>query len=517
MTTRYQASLEVGGETGSDPVPVAGLELREEYGAGWEGRAMLALAADTPLGIGEIFAAVLARGIVPGAGVIVRLALTDEERPEEAQGTIVRTWPCVVARINPDPPTPDAGGAQCEVGLQDPIRHLFASPIRGAFAGRSIGEMAGTALALAAGVEAPPSLTPMLPGTGLVTIVEETRESLASIPYAIACGESLGEWLARVTALLGVRSELHGLADGSLEWTFSDRAPGGEPIEMDLVSSESEDEGAEPACLRIHAMHGRAGLPRRGAVLDDIEEPSLWRFDPDLPVGTLIEGAGVGPDEAWRRAALDDERAFVELLTLGIDSRQSAFRPGSLIRIRTLALAGIESWQIGRVAHEVRGRTYANRALALRGDAPWRPRPPARSAPRTVTAIISGEEGMLPNEPVPRDRLGRIPVRIPFPEGAPAGGETSAATRIELPIVQSMAGTLHGFAAAHRNGDACRVTVHHPFNAEIDGFVYREGQELYGGGGLAAGWAGIVVEHDGGEAWSGWAFERAGEDGEDPA
>ena len=515
MATRYRASLDLGHGTGNAPVPVAGLVLREEFSAGWEGRAVLALSADTPLGIGEILGAVLARGVVPGCTVIVRLALADAEAPEGDAGRVVRTWPCVIARVDPEPPPPDASRAECVVELEDPIRHLFPVPVRAVFAGQSIGEMTGGALALAGGMDATPTLAPLLPATGSVSVVEDTRESLSSIPYAIACGENLGEWLERVHAPLGVRTELRGLADGGVEWTLSDRPPGGEPVETRLVSGDDEDgpnPDPGPPAVRVRAIRGRAGRPRLGAVLDDIEEPALWRFDSELPIGILIEGAGVGPDEGWRRATFEAERAWVDLLGIELESRHPDLRPGSLIGIRDFELAGIGRWQVVRVRHEVRGGTYANRLLVLRGDVAWRPRPPPPPAPRTVTAFVSGDPEMLPNEPVPRDRLGRIPIRIPCQVALADSGDESAPPRIDLPIVQPMAGALHGLAPGHRNGDACRVTVHHPFHAEIDGFVYREAQPVYGGSGLAPGWAGIIVEHDGAEAWSGWTFERGGED-----
>ena len=511
MSTRYRASLDLGEGTGNAPVPVALLVLREEYSAGWEGRAVLALSADTPLGIGEILGAVLERGVVPGCTVIVRLALADEEAPEEDPGEVVRTWPCVIVRVEPEPPPADASRAECVVELKDPVRHLFPVPIRAVFAARSIGEMTGGALALAGGMDARPSLAPLLPSAGPVSIVEDTRESLSSIPYAIACGETLGEWLERVHAPLGVRTELRGLDDGGVEWTLSDRSPGGEPVEMSLVSDDGED-GVGPATVRIRAIRGRAGRPRFGAVLDDIEEPVVWRFDSALPVGTVIEGAGVGPDEAWRRAAFEEDRGWIDLLGIELESRQPELRPGSVVAIQDLELAGIGRWQVVRVRHEVRGGTYVNRFLVLRADVAWRPPPPPPPRPCTVTAFVSGEAEMLANEPVPRDRLGRIPVRFPFQGGLSEGDDEVAAPRIDLAIVQPMAGALHGLAPGHRNGDACRVTVHHPFHAEIDGFTYREAQQVYGGTGLAPGWAGIIVEHDGGEAWSGWTFERGGEE-----
>ena len=542
MANRLLVSLELDREPGGTPVPVAGLALREEYSAGWVGRAVLALAADTPLGIGEIFGAVLARGVVPGSGAILHLSLADEAAPAEDRGRTVRSWPCVIDRIEPESPPSDGSRAECVVELADPIRRLLPVPIRAVFAGSSVGEMTGGALSLAAGMDGAPTLSPVLPRSGALTVVEETRDALASIPYAIACGESLGEWLERVHAPLGVRGELLGLPEGGLEWTLSDRIPGGEPVEMSLESDggggdgDADGNGGDGARggddgsaggggagsdgqggtvrggVRILAIRGQAGLSRRGAALDDIEEPVLWRFDSDRPVGTLIEGAGIGPDEAWRRAAFEEQRALLELLTIEIGSREPELRPGSLVRIEGLEIADIERWQVGQVVHEVRGGRYANRALLLRGDAAWRPRSAALLGPRIATAVVAGEEGTLPNEPVPRDRLGRIPVRIPIAGDASSRDGTGAESRIVLPVVQPMAGALHGFAPAHRNGDTCRVTVHHPFSAEIDGFRYREGREVYDGGSLAPGWAGIIVEHDGGMAWSGWTFERADED-----
>ena len=512
MASRCLVSLELDRASEGGPVSVAALELEEEYSAGWKGRAVLALAADLPLGIGEIFGAVLDRGILPGSSVTVRISLVDDDAAAEDSGRIVRTWPCVVARIEPEVPPPDGSRAECVIELEDPVRHRFPFPLRAVFAGCSIAEMTGGALGLAAGLDGTPSLEPVLPGAGSVTVVDATREALGSIPYAIASGESLGDWLDAIHSPLGVRRELRSLPGGGLEWTLTDRAPGGGHFVDATLDSSLGEEGSDATEVRLCAVHGRPGEARRGAVLDDIEESVLWRFDPSLPVGTLIEGTGVGPDEAWLRADLDYQRAFLELLAIEIGSRDPGLRPGTLMRIRGLELADIDRWQVTRVAHQVRGRTYANRAEVLRGDAAWRPPRAPAAPPRTLTATVAGEEDALPNEPVPRDPIGRIPVRIPFSTQAPDGTAAGAQSRIELPVVQPMAGALHGFAPVHRNGDACRLTVHHPFSAEIDGFVYRGAREVYDGDSLAAGWAGFIVEHDGGKAWSGWAFERAVDD-----
>ena len=469
---------------------------------------MLALAADVPLGIGEIFGAVLDRGVLPGSSVTVRIALVDDDAPADDPGTTLRTWPCVVARIEPEPPPADASRAECVVELEDPVRHLFPAPIRAAFAGCSLAEMTGGALGVAAGMDGTPTLEPILPGAGAVSVVDETREALGAIPYAIACGETLGDWLDRIHAPLGVRRELRALPEGGLEWKLTDRAPGEVSVAA-YLDTDPDDGTSDAVEVRLRAVRGRSGEARRGAVLDDIEEAVLWRLDPDLPVGTLIEGAGVGPDEACIRADLDTQRAFLRLLAIEIESREADLRPGTIMGIRGLELADIDRWQVTRVRHEARGRTYENRAEVLRGDAAWRPPREPAAPPHTVTAAVAGEDDALPNEPVPRDRIGRIPVRIPCSAGASDGTDADGPARIELPVAQPMAGALHGFAPVHRDGDLCRLTVHNPFSAEIDGFVYRGAREVYGGDGLASGWVGFIVEHDGAKAWSGWAFERA--------
>ena len=78
--------------------------------------------------------------------------------------------------------------------------------------------------------------------------------------------------------------------------------------------------------------------------------------------------------------------------------------------------------------------------------------------------------------------------------------------RIPLPMIIPMAGAEHGFIAAHRHGDICRVAVHSPLNAEIVGFQYRDDRKINVD--LAGAVAGFVVEHNYGQAWSGLVFRR---------
>ena len=78
--------------------------------------------------------------------------------------------------------------------------------------------------------------------------------------------------------------------------------------------------------------------------------------------------------------------------------------------------------------------------------------------------------------------------------------------RIPLLVSGLMAGHMHGFIPAHRQGDICRVVVYSPFSAEIVGFQYRSNRLISPN--LTEALAGLVVEHNYGEAWSGLVFRR---------
>lgn len=78
--------------------------------------------------------------------------------------------------------------------------------------------------------------------------------------------------------------------------------------------------------------------------------------------------------------------------------------------------------------------------------------------------------------------------------------------RLPLGIAEPMAGALHGFVPGHRHGDSCRVAVFHPLYAEVVGFEYRGDRRINYG--LAGVTAGMVVEHDGTDSWSGFVFRR---------
>ena len=76
--------------------------------------------------------------------------------------------------------------------------------------------------------------------------------------------------------------------------------------------------------------------------------------------------------------------------------------------------------------------------------------------------------------------------------------------RMPLPVIQPMAGGLHGLVPTHRHGDVCRVAVHDPMWAEIVGFQYRANRRINEN--LVDATAGLIVEHDRRHAWTGVVF-----------
>ena len=538
-------------------LPASALRLDERYGSGWEGRAVIAFTSEDPITGGAALGLACGEGIKPGHVVVAHLALAGTGGDDPNRGLIVRSWPCVVSSLEPF--TTGLKSAGCHVGLIDPVTFLMRRPVWGAWRACSAGMMVGGALSSVAGGDGKPALQPILPGLPIVRIVEDYRDDLKGLPYAIAAGQSMGEWLDAFTGLLGLRVEMRGMTkDASVEVTLSDRKPGGRPMRMTLGPSSTasgSDEGSGP--LLVTGYSARPGMNARGGVLDD---PAYGEFRPFGWLGAIervFSEAEVGLEEAVRRLWFPLIGAYTEMLAVDVTSRQPGFRPGRRITLSGGDIRGLDTWQLATVTHRVGAGRYENRATLLRGDAAWHPLPPPLRAPLFVPGIVDGGTGLLTHEPVPRDRLGRIPVTFPFvptplgeeapppamtdtnrderiglddfeltrehgkpidpDDASPDSLNPSAADgldselaqqrwppRIPLTIIEPMAGSLHGFIPAHRHRDTCRVAVHDPFRAEIVGFQYRADRRINAG--IVGATAGLVVEHDHADAWSGWVF-----------
>ena len=414
-TARYQAHLH-NLALRRPTVAAASFSLQEEYNSGWTAVATLYSRSREPLTRGEMLSAVLANGVDAGRPMALYLAL-DTDDPE-FRGRIVRTWPSVVSRLEPFESAQELLGAGCQVHLVDPVSYLANRPIWGAYRADSAGAMIGGALSLARGGDGKPTLNPLLPGLPPIAIVEDYREDLSEIPFSIAAGQTLGEWLGEVLGMLGLRLEMRGNSNGSISVILSDNVPRTEAMDMTVLYDEDEysartpaGNGAGPIHIDGFAIH--PGMPQRGTVVDDPLQGPFRYFGPRGAIGNSFSGMQVELDEAARRAAYQLRGAFTEMLIVSARTRQPALRPGSRVRL-SLPIYREDLWQFIRVTHSLAGAAYDNAATMVIADVSWHPPLPPVHAPIYVAGTVDGGAKFTRNEPVPRDRLGRIPISFPF-------------------------------------------------------------------------------------------------------
>ena len=677
-------------------IPIARCDIAESYNAGWQGRVVLAQRVRPGVSSTNYMSAMMARGALPGASASVHLTLRRQDgngAPAEGDGLIVRSWPVGLGAVEPLE-TGEIGVAACSVQVMDPVTYLKDRAVWGAYRGCSLGEMVGGALSMAAGGNGRPTLTPAMPGLPPVTVRAAHRQSLDWLHYAVAAGQPFGEWLGEVAGLLGIRVEMSGTKDGDVVMQLTDMRASGQEIPARVVGVAPPDEAGEPADpsltpVEITGMYGQPTEPIRAAVLDDIMQGAFRRVGGGS-VGMVVEALGVDADEVAARMLAARRGRDAEMFALSGSTGQPGFRPGRVAEFN-VAVRGKSRWQTAGVRHRLEGDSYHNTVTLFDGDIPWAPVPPAPRPDIIVPAVIDGGDDLLPHQPVPRDRMGRIPVRFPFlpsetaeeaeareaadsdgdgevtlsdfgtdefadtvhwegeveamrlgkfddpfpgqvdtqlteaqlaertdlaarrrkttrylaylqarerareaedvasrdrdqdgyvtardalvsedlataladeakraeleewqasvemgtldtdfpdlseedaalveeygglfgpPEDQEDGDvrqavrEANAAAQkwpalLPLPVVNPMAGSLHGFIPSHRQGDACRVAVHGPFSAEVIGFQYRDDRPINAE--IERATAGFVVEHDRGSAWSGFVFRPSEE------
>ena len=390
-------------------VRLAEFVVREGYSAGWSGTGVVVGAGKTPLTPGTMISAVMASGIL--AGTAVGLTLKVDGGP--LSGVNVRSWPCVVSGLRPFPI--DEFSAGCNVHLVDLVSYLAEQPIWGAYRGVSAEETVGGALSLAAGGDGKPTATPVLPGLPPVRVVAEYRPGLVKIPYVIAAGQRLGDWLADFLARLGLRAELRGYEDGRTDLTLTDAVPRGAPIEMTVVTPTGADpsDSADMGSILIEGHAAFPGAPLRGALLDDPTKGSARPLVTYGAVGTVLTDAELDVDEAAGRVYQAIRGVVAGMLTLTAVSRQPGLRPGAVVRL-SRPTYGIADWQIPWVSHGLRGSVYENEPTLIRGDLAWHPELPLHRPPLYVSAVVDGGNDYDFQQPVPRDRMGRIKVTFPF-------------------------------------------------------------------------------------------------------
>lgn len=396
---------------------VGRVTVTEEYSSGWKVTLVLRVTDKDgePVTLPETLSAMIMRSIIPSKAVVVRLGIqTGQDDPIIWK----RTWPGFVTAVDPFD-VEEIAGSYCEVTVRDVVSYLSQRRIWGGFRGHSAAEMFGGALSMAAGSAGQATLSPFVPNYYAINVHSQLRNDLDFIPYAIATGETLAEWLGEFFGLLGIRMEMLASEDGSLTIILSDSLPADTALEMSLPGAADQSE--TPAAhgeLEVVQVRANAGTRRRMTLLDD---PTKGNFRLVIgeqgpysgPVGTLVTGTEIALEEALLRSEMDLNGRAAELLVVAAESRQPAIRPGRTVMLRE-PLFQHDSWQTFRVEHRIIGTRYGNTISMMSTEYSWHPRPPVRRPVTIVPAYVDSGSDYGVNQPVPRDSLGRILVRLPF-------------------------------------------------------------------------------------------------------
>lgn len=519
MSLRYLPSISSGSEAAAR-VPVEKMAIEERQGFGWTGSALIDLAPEDHISIGGAFSRALSANFLPGWPIFVQLAAavdtTRDSTPDEV--VPVRVWPSMITKVEGisgvDPDNPYDG--KVEVFFADPWSYLGDIPIWGVFANVSPGELVGGAMSLATGGDGVPTLTPFL-GVNhhVIAISQNIHRSARAIPYAIATGEPLREWLFLILARFGIRLEITGDLQGSLGISLKDLRPMGTPIPLTI-----EDQGAiDTRRASVVAVQCDAVPEQRAVTLDNQASGDIKRIGYAGSIGAVFNTALTTPAQVEMRSSFLTQFANLNRVRMLLTSGQPALRPGRLLQLNSAITDVGNNWQVNNITHNFTSRSYSNAFSAYIGDIPWRPPVMSTENRAIIVSALIDDSGSESGEAVPRNKLGRVPVSLSFTQNevlsqgatAPSGGAAAPSQpenwppRLHLPIVEQMAGAVHGFVPMHRQGDMCRVVVRSPLFAEILGFSYRDnlrvGEEIIDSS------AGIVVGY--GEEktdWSGLIF-----------
>ena len=446
-----EVELRVPGKLEDYKFPVRELKFSEGYNSGWGGTVTLFAPASINSTPGAFMDGLVSRGFAPGS-----VAILDLFRDETLGRALIRRWPCRINSINP---FEVEGHVVCTIGLVDPISAFAHRPVWSAYRATSAADAVGGVLSVAAGGDGIPSSTPVLRTGPSVKIMPHYREALLELPYVLAAGSSLGQWLVTFLGMLGLRAELHStydlavpegsdsMAESELEppgtsfknlfraepdgclLTLTDKPPTASSLEMavpDPVSGVAAE--VEGGTLTIVAESAWPEAVVRGGLVDDPVDGRARPIIASGGIGSVVSAPEVDADEAARRIRQGLFGTAAEMHLLAGTSCQPLLGPGRVLKVSP-SLHGRESWQIASVTHLVTTSsrsdpraTYTNEATLLRGDIGWFPPMPVRQPPVFVSAVVSESSDVVTHEPVPRDRLGRINVWFPF-SPSPTGDE----------------------------------------------------------------------------------------------
>ena len=475
--------------------PVSMLSLTEASNGGWAGEVVVVPPPSLTASVEDAFFGAYIMDIVPGHGVLLRLLYS----PAPGRSTVLRSWPSAVLGVQTIRGTEEYTPAY-RAQLGDPLTLLANQRIWGVYVDESIGKIVGGAIGLAMGGTGDATLTPAT-GSALpaIEIEESVRSDLTSIPLTIAAGAEFGDWLQDLLAELGARIAMR-VEGQKVVVEVTDAKPDADAVAMTLAAQDASVSETEAALV---AMGAGAREDKRAALLDNRVVGDAERSHSRGSIGQVMDAMHIESDEAWLRAGFEQDNDFLGASTATIMSLQSKLAPGVRIELDR-PVFGTDEWQVAVSLHRFTTGLYRNLATLQKDGVPWRGEGGRLEDGVTVTAIV--DDGAADaGEPVERDRLGRIPVRLSFLKGGEGenmvvdtdDANTAPAwtgATVSLPLLETMGGGgAHGFVSAHRQGDPCRVVIHSPLNAEIAGFAYRQDGRV--GADLVDSTAGLVVRH----------------------
>ena len=395
---------------------LASLVASEGYNIGWCAHAIFAFGV--PGGGAsriDILATLADRGLSAGRRGKVNLRV-EAEGNEFLHNQTIRTWPCMVSQMVPLDSEDDTR-AICRIQLVDPLGYLASREIWGAYRDVSAAELVGGAIALAAGAGEGPTTEVATAWLPKIRVRGRHRDALDVIPYAVASGETLGEWLARVLGMLGLRAELFAEDGGDTQVVYltdalAHRGSYEMHVERDGVELSDDEQGRDGG-ISIRSRVAFPGNPLRGALLDDPTQGTPRVLAGFGPIGHVVRAQGADTDEVTERAWHEVRRGLCEALMVRASSGHPGIEPGCTITLNE-TINRIDHWQVASARHLVSEGAYDNDATLLRADTAWHPPEAEPRGTVIVSAMVDHSEESLYHEPVPRDRLGRINVRFSF-------------------------------------------------------------------------------------------------------